>query len=222
MRTGSWRQHEGLVDVSVDAVTAEVADLRTAIGDLEALVAVLSQRHESEPTVDRAAAGDVAEAIEASRIITAANRIADVTVAESQAEADELLVAAQVKGFEVIGVARGLAEAELVAERNRVAAATESWNTHRSEIGRHLASLAVSLDHFRTELAAAGAAIEAALDGLLDGGAGDADPTAVVAAGAGPADSVGISLVGSLADMDGPPEGAVPFIVALPDRRATG
>ncbi|MBX7069832.1 MAG: hypothetical protein K1X38_10640 [Microthrixaceae bacterium] len=223
MRTEPWRQHEEHVDVSVHEVTAEVADLRTAIGDLESLVAVLSQRHESDRSIGPVDAADMAEAIEASRIITAANRIADATVAESRAEADELLVAARAKSFEVVGVARELAEAELVAERDRVAAATESWNAHRSEIRRHLASLAVSLDQFRTELAATGAAIEAALEGLADGGPGGGVGHAdVVSAGPEPVGSVGISLVGSLADLDGPPEDAVPVIVTLPDRRATG
>jgi cell division septum initiation protein DivIVA len=155
----------------------EVAELRSAVGDLQALVASLVER--AAP-----AGGDTHDASgTASRIIVAANEAAELAIASARAEADEMLTTAKAKSFEIIGVARELADNELEAERRRVASASEQWSLQRSQITERLVALESSLAAYRADLAAASETIQAAI-GVL-GAATDTDTDTEAA----PADS---------------------------------
>ena len=97
----------------------------------------------------------------------------------ARAEADQIIAAAKVKSFEIVGVARDLADSELTAERNRVATATEVWNGSRASLAAQLASLDASLSAYRTELAATAGAVADAIAQLGDAvPAGDVPPGA--------------------------------------------
>ena len=96
----------------------------------------------------------------------------------ARAEADQIIAAAKVKSFEIVGVARDLADSELTAERNRVATATEVWNGSRASLAAQLASLDASLSAYRTELAATAGAVADATQ------LGDAVPAGDVPPGA--------------------------------------
>ncbi|HOT79346.1 MAG TPA: hypothetical protein PKY13_05135 [Microthrixaceae bacterium] len=166
---------------------ADVAELRAAVGDLQALVATLLERPAAAAPVATPAAAPVVGAsrssIEASdtaaRIIVAANEAAEAAVMTARAEADQIIAAAKVKSFEIVGVARDLADSELTAERNRVATATEVWNGSRASLAAQLASLDASLSAYRTELAATAGAVADAIAQLGDAvPAGDVPPGA--------------------------------------------
>lgn len=145
-------------DVAVEddlASPDEVAELRTAVTDLQSMVASLVAR------TDQPAATDDSDA--ASRIIVAANHAAELTLDAARAEADEVLATAKAKSFEIIEVARDLAEQELAAERERVASGAAAWDVTRSEVTDRLRSLEVSLAAYRSDLDAAVAAVAAAV-----------------------------------------------------------
>lgn len=177
---------------------ADVAELRAAVGDLQALVASLLERPAETASVATPAAAPVVGAspssIEASdtaaRIIVAANEAAEAAVMTARAEADQIIAAAKVKSFEIVGVARDLADSELTAERNRVAAATEAWNGSRETLAARLESLDASLSAYRNELAATAGAVADAIAKLGD--AAPAGPSAAFAVGATRQPSPGI------------------------------
>lgn len=136
----------------------EVAELRSTLADLQATVASLVERTVSAPVP-----GATPETDQASRIIVMANRAAESTIEDARGEAEGIVAAAKAQSFEIIRMARELANQELAAERERVAQATQAWLVRRHEVAGELRGLEQTLLGYRSGLDVTSESLRAAV-----------------------------------------------------------
>lgn len=147
-------------------VEGEVAQLKTMFADLQAVVASLVERSTAPAPAPSAGGEGDADTDRVSRIIVMANRTAESTLEDARNEAAGILAGAKTQSYEIIRMARELADRELAAERARVARSTEEWLTRRAELTDRLESLESALVGYQEGLEAVGASVREAIADL--------------------------------------------------------
>lgn len=153
----------GAPSASSNPVEGEVAELKSTLADLAATVASLVERTQAGPASAAPAAGGTNDTDQVSRIIVMANRTAETTIEDARAEAATIVAGAKTQSFEIIRMARELANQELAAERDRVARSTEAWIAKRAEVTEQLRALETTFHGYQSSLGGVGESIRSAV-----------------------------------------------------------